>query len=126
MNRITVSGRLVNDPAVRYTPKGKIVCSLTLAVQRDYANSEGVYEADFIPIIFFEKSAEIAGNNLSKGKKILVDGQLKTRHYATDSGRKYVTEIIGKKFEYMYSKENDDLSGIEVPEVDMGTIDLDK
>lgn len=126
MNRITVSGRLVNDPVVRYTTKGKIVCSLILAVQRDYANSEGVYEADFIPIIFFEKSAEIAGNNLSKGKKILVDGQLKTRHYPTDSGRKYVTEIIGKKFEYMYSKENDDLSGIEIPEVDMGTVDFDK
>ena len=52
MNRITVSGRLVNNPVVRYTPKGKIVCSLVLAVQRDYTNSEGVY----IRLILFPSS----------------------------------------------------------------------
>lgn len=109
MNRITVSGRLVKDPEVRYSPTGKIICRIVLAVEREYLNKDGQREADFIPIVFWEKAAEIAGNNLSKGKKILVEGKFQTRHFMNDNGeKKYTTQIIANRFEYMYSKESSD------------------
>ena len=104
MNKIAVTGRLSKDPTVRYTPSGKVVCQFTLAVQREFKNADGQYEADFIPVVLWSNSAEVAGNNLSKGKKILVEGRLQTRSYVDKQNvTRWVTELVGRHFEYMYS-----------------------
>ncbi len=104
MNKICVSGRLVKDPTVRYTPKGKVVCQFTLAVQREFKNSEGNYEADFLPVVLWSNSAEVAGNNLAKGNKILVEGRIQTRSYVDKQNvKRWVTELVGRHFEYMFS-----------------------
>lgn len=104
MNKIAVSGRLTREPKVRYTPNGKILCQFTLAVQREYQNAEGVYEADFLPVILWGNSAEVGGNNLSKGSKILVEGRIQTRSYVDKQNVKHwVTELVARRFEYMFS-----------------------
>lgn len=104
MNKICVSGRLVKDPVVRYTPKGKVVCQFTLAVQREFKNNESNYEADFLPVVLWSSSAEVAGNNLAKGNKILVEGRIQTRSYVDKQNvKRWVTELIGRHFEYMFS-----------------------
>ena len=96
MNKIAVTGRLSKDPTVRYTPSGKVVCQFTLAVQREFKNADGQYEADFIPVVLWSNSAEVAGNNLSKGKKILVEGRLQTRSYVDKQNvTRWVTELVG-------------------------------
>lgn len=104
MNNIEVSGRLVKDPEVRFTPNGKVLCRFTLAVQREFKNAEGEYEADFIPVILWRNSAEVAGNNLSKGNKILVEGRLQTRSYVDKQNiKRWVTELVARRFEYMFT-----------------------
>lgn len=104
MNKICVSGRLVKDPVVRYTPKGRIVCQFTLAVQREYKNSDGKYDADFLPVVLWSSSAEVTGNNLAKGNKILVEGRIQTRSYVDKQNvKRWVTELVGRHFEYMFS-----------------------
>lgn len=104
MNKITVSGRLVKDPVVRYTPNGKILCRFTLAVQREYKNAEGNYDADYIPVVLWSNSAEVAGNNLAKGNKILVEGRIHTRSYLDKQNVKHwVVELIARRFEYMFT-----------------------
>lgn len=105
MNDIKITGRLVNDPIVKYTPTGKIVCQFTLAVSRPYKNAEGNRDADFIPVVLWEKAAETAGNNLSKGKKILITGRIQNRSYVSKDGiKRWITEIISNHFEYMFSQ----------------------
>lgn len=103
MNKVQLSGRLTKDPVVRYTSSGHIVTQFTLAVDR--IRKDDKKEADFFPIVFWGKIAEIMGNSLKKGSKILVDGRLQLRSYDGKDGVKHwVTEVIGRQFEYMDSK----------------------
>lgn len=105
MNKIVLMGRLVRDPEVRYTQTGKVVTQITVAVDRPFANQEGQREADFIPVIFWGKQAELCGNSLAKGHRILVEGRLQIRSYdAKDGGKRYVTEVIGNSFEFIERK----------------------
>ena len=111
MNKVILAGRLARDPEMRYTPSGKAVASFTLAVNRRYGRSAGDQQqtADFIPIIAWEKLAEVCGNNLIKGSQILVEGRMQVRSYeAQDGTKRYVTEVIANEVEFMGSKQQRD------------------
>lgn len=102
MNKAILVGRLARDPEVKYTQSGKCVATFTIAVNRRDKDST----ADFIPVVAWEKLAEIAGNNLLKGRKVLVEGRIQVRNYeAKDGGKRYVTEIIAQNIEFMDSKK---------------------
>lgn len=103
-NNVVLLGRLTKDPEVRYTQSGTAVCSLTLAVNRRF-KQEGQQEADFIPVVLWGKTAETAGNYVSKGQRLLVRGRIQTRTYeANDGTKKYVTEIVGEEMEFIEKK----------------------
>ena len=105
MNKIILLGRLVKDPEVRYTQTGKVVCQFTLAVERPFAGQDGQREADFIPVLIWGKQAEIFGNSVTKGQRVLVEGRLQVRNYdAKDGTKRYVTEVIADHFEYIEKK----------------------
>lgn len=105
MNKIILLGRLTRDPEVRYTTTGKVVCQFTLAVDRPFANQDGQREADFIPVVIWGKSAELAGNSLAKGQRVLVEGRLQVRSYdAKDGSKRYVSEVIADRFEFIERK----------------------
>lgn len=105
MNKIILLGRLVKDPEVRYTQTGKVVCQFTLAVDRPFAGQDGQREVDFIPVVIWGKQAEICGNSITKGQRVLVEGRLQVRNYdAKDGTKRYVTEVIADHFEYIEKK----------------------
>ena len=105
MNRVQLLGRLTKDPEVRYTPSQKVVCSFTLAVDRPFLNQEGQREEDFIPVVVWGKAAELCGNSLAKGHRILVEGRLQIRSYdGKDGNRHWVTEIIANNVEFVERK----------------------
>lgn len=105
MNKIVLLGRLTKDPEVRYTSTSKVVAQFTLAVDRPYSKDKQ-READFIPVVIWGKQAEICGNYLSKGQRVLVEGRLQIRNYeAKDGQKKYVTEVIGEHFEFIERRE---------------------
>ena len=105
MNKIILLGRLTRDPEVRYTPNGKVVCQFTVAVDRPFANQDGQREADFIPVVIWGKQAETCGNSLTKGQRVLVEGRLQIRSYeAKDGTKRYVTEVIADRFEFIERK----------------------
>lgn len=105
MNKVILMGRLTRDPEVRYTPSGKVVCSFTVAVDRPFTNQEGQREADFIPVVVWGKSAELCGNSLSKGQRIMVDGRMQVRSYdGKDGVKRWVTEVIANNVEFIEPK----------------------
>lgn len=107
MNKFIGVGRLAQDPEVRYTQSGKAVASFNLAVNR-YGQKDA---ADFIPIVAWEKLAEVIGNNLKKGSQVLVEGRMQVRSYETQEGQKrYVTEVIAQNIEFMGSKKTSEPS----------------
>ncbi len=106
MNRIILMGRLVKDPDVKVTTSGKTVCTFTLAVDRPFSGKDGKREADFINIQTWNKTAEIVGNNLSKGQRLLVEGRLQIRSYDGKDGQKhYATEVVADRVEFIERKE---------------------
>lgn len=105
MNTAFLLGRLVRDCEVRYTTTGKCVCQFTLAVDRTFTNQDGQREADFINIVIWGKTAELAGNSLQKGHRVLVRGRIQTRSYdAKDGSKRYVTEVIADSMEFIERK----------------------
>lgn len=106
MNRIILLGRLVKDPDVKVTTSGKTVCTFTLAVDRPFSGKDGKREADFINIQTWNKTAELIGNYVSKGQRLLVEGRLQIRSYDGKDGQKhYVTEVIADRVEFIERKE---------------------
>ena len=105
MNEIILSGRLVKDPEVRYTQTQKVVTLFSLAVSREVKNEQGNYDADFFSCVAWGKTAELMGNTLKKGARILISGRVQIRNYESNGERKYITEVIINKFEYLDKKE---------------------
>ena len=115
MNKVILVGRLAQDPDVRYTQGGKAVASFNLAVNRFGGGSAQKESADFIPIVAWEKLAEICGNNISKGSKILVEGRLQIRSYeAQDGQKKRITEVVAQSVEFLGDKRNKSENNSEV------------
>lgn len=117
MNEIILSGRLVKDPEVRYTQTQKVVTLFSLAVSREVKNEQGNYDADFFSCVAWGKTAELMGNTLKKGARILLTGRVQIRNYESNGERKYITEVIVNKFEYLDKKETKAMGdmGMEVP-----------
>lgn len=106
MNRVVLIGRLSKDVDVRYTNTQKVVATFSLAVNREFKNANGEYEADFFNVVMWGKPAELAGNTLKKGNKIAIDGRIQNRSYdAKDGTKRYITEIIANGFEYLEKRE---------------------
>lgn len=105
MNKVTLLGRLVKDPEVRYVQSGKCVTQFTLAVDRQFKDANGNKETDFIPVVVWNKAAELVGNSCQKGHRLLVDGRLQIRSYdAKDGTKRWVTEIIANSVEFVERK----------------------
>lgn len=105
MNKVILIGNLAADPESRTTQSGVAQCTLRLAVQRRFANQQGVREADFFTIVCWRQTAEFCSRYLSKGRKIAVEGSLQTRSYdAQDGSKRYVTEVIADNVEFCDSR----------------------
>ncbi len=87
LNRVILIGRVVAPPELRYTTSGKAVASFRMAVDRR-GRSGGENTADFIPVVAWERLAEICNEFLSKGKLIAIEGRLQTRTYEAQDGQK--------------------------------------
>ena len=106
MNKSILKGRLARDPEVRYTQSGKAVASFTIAMDRPH-KQDAQQQADFLPCVAWEKTAEIIGNNCTKGQEILVEGRMQVRSYeAQDGSKRYVTECVINNMEFCGSKQN--------------------
>ena len=85
-NTIVLIGRLTRKPELRYTNSNKAVANETIAVQRDYKNSSGEYETDFIDFQIWEKRAETMANYCEKGDLIGIKGSLRIENYQDNEG----------------------------------------
>ena len=107
MNKVILIGNLANDPESRTTASGIAQCTFRLAVQRRFANAQGVREADFLTIVCWRQTAELCSRYLSKGRKVAVEGSIQVRSYdAQDGSKRYVTEIIAENVEFLGSRED--------------------
>ncbi|MDD2826966.1 MAG: single-stranded DNA-binding protein [Sulfurospirillaceae bacterium] len=89
-NKVVMLGNLTRDCELRYLPSGGAVCTTGLATNRRFKKQDGSQgeEVCFIDITFFGRTAEIANQYLSRGKKVLVEGRLKLDQWTDQQGVK--------------------------------------
>jgi len=105
MNKVVLIGRLTKDPELRYTSSNVPTVNFTLAVNRTFANQNGVREADFISIVVWRKQAENVAKYMAKGSQVAVEGRIQTRNYDGADGKKvYVTEVVADNVEFIEAK----------------------
>ncbi|MFH1098388.1 MAG: single-stranded DNA-binding protein [Candidatus Uhrbacteria bacterium] len=99
LNKVMVIGNLTRDPESRTTPNGTVVCTFGVATNRAWSDQQGQRqeEAEFHNIVTFGKLAEICGQYLGKGRKVYIEGRMKTREWQSQDGTKRNrTEIVAE------------------------------
>ena len=95
LNKVILMGRITQDVEVRQTPNGQAVLSFSVAVQRSYKDQSGQYPTDFLDCVAWGQTAEFIGRYFSKGRMIVVEGNLRKRVYEDKNGVKhYPTEVF--------------------------------
>lgn len=107
INNVTLVGRMTRDAELRHTPSNQPVATFNLAVNRNFKNSDGEREADFINCVIWGTKAENLTNWAKKGALIGITGRIQTRSYDNQQGQRvYVTEVVAENFQTLEKRDN--------------------
>jgi single-strand DNA-binding protein len=107
VNRVILIGNLGRDPEVRYGASGEAITNVSLATSETWKDKSGEKQekTEWHRVVFFGKTAEIAGEYLRKGSQIYVEGRLQTRKWTDKDGAdRYTTEIVGDRMQMLGQK----------------------
>ena len=104
VNRVILVGNLGKDPETKQTTSGTPMCKFPLATTEKYKGEE---KTEWHNIVVWGKTAEIAGQYLSKGRKVYLEGKIQTRSWDDEkSGQKrYMTEINAFKVIFLGGRD---------------------
>ena len=107
MNKAFLIGRLTRDPELRYSSSNAAIANFSIAIDRQYTNSEGQRQTDFINIVAFQKQAENIKKYIGKGSLVAVDGRIQTRNYEDKDGKRvYVTEVVADRVQFLDTRNS--------------------
>lgn len=104
VNKVILVGHLGADPEIRYTQSGAPVANLRIATNENWTNKSGQKEerTEWHRVVAWSKLAELAGQYLSKGRQVYVEGRLRTRNWDDKEGNKrYATEIVATNIQFL-------------------------
>ena len=106
INKICVIGRITKDIELKETESNIKYTRFSIAVNRNYKNEDGEYEADFFNIIAWRKTAEIINDYFKKGSRIAISGKLQTNKYTDKDGNERTSvEIVADDIDFIDKKE---------------------
>jgi single-strand DNA-binding protein len=130
VNKVILLGNLTRDPELRHIPiqsgqteHNKAVCSFGLATNRIWTTETGKKreEPEYHRIVAWEKLAETCHQFLRKGKKVYVEGHLRTRKYTGKDGvERSVTEIVLDEMVMLDKMPDDVKESLEVKDASNG------
>lgn len=104
MNKVIVSGRITNDLELRTTASGKHFVAFNIAVNEGSGENQTTH---FFNVNAWEANADFLIKYMEKGRKLLIEGSLKTSQYEKE-GKKYTnTYILASHFDFMDSKKEE-------------------
>lgn len=114
LNKVMIIGNLGADPEMRYMADGTAMTSFRVAANRTYNGPDGERreETEWFPVVTWKKLAELCSQFLQKGRKVYVEGRLRTRSWDTPDGqRHYRTEVVAESVLFL-----DKAGGAQLPE----------
>lgn len=104
-NKVIMMGRLVADPELKTTPQGVSVCSFRIAVDRRFQQKGEEKKSDFFNVVAWRQLGEFVSKYFSKGRMILVEGEMTTRQYTDKNGNPSTWyEIVADRCTFADSK----------------------
>lgn len=97
MNTVNLIGNLASDVELREVGEDKKVASFLLAVGRG-ARDAG---ADFVGVSVWDRQAELCAEYLSKGRRVGLEGYLRSRNWEEDGKRRRVVEVVAKRVDFL-------------------------
>jgi single-strand DNA-binding protein len=112
MHRMTIIGRLGQDPEMRYTPAGVAVTSFSVASENKKGDA-----TEWIRVSVFNKQAELANEFLAKGRQVYVEGPFQLRSYTSKDGLiKQSLEMVANTIQFLTPSAGQAVSGGTVVE----------
>ena len=118
MNCVSLIGRLVRDPELRYAQTGTAMCRFTIAVdrrmskqKRQEAQANNQPTADFIGCTAFGQTAELIANYHRKGSQIGIDGRIQTGSYEKDGRTIYTTDVVVNNLTFISTNQGQNQGG---------------
>jgi single-strand DNA-binding protein len=102
-NRVILVGNVTRDPELRYIPSGTAVTEIGLAVndRRKTASGEWVEETTFVDVTLWGRTAEVAGEYVSKGSPLLIEGRLKLDTWEKDGRKNSKLKVICERMQLL-------------------------
>jgi single-strand DNA-binding protein len=105
-NRVILMGNVTRDPELRYIASGTAVTDIGLAVndRRKTPSGEWVEETTFVDVTLWGRTAEIAGEYVTKGSPLLIEGRLKLDTWEKDGKKNSKLRVVGEKMQLLGSR----------------------
>lgn len=103
INNVTIIGRLVADPELKYTGSGTSICDFAIAVNDKYKEQENTY---FFQCTAFGKLGEVIAQYFSKGKQIPISGKLVQQKWESNGETKSIVKINVSDIDFIGKKDN--------------------
>lgn len=127
LNKVMIIGNLGADPEMRYTADGNALTSFRVASSRSYNGPDGERreETEWFSVVTWRKLAEQCSQYLQKGRRVYVEGRLRTRSWDTPEGqRRYRTEVVAERVLFLdratgapLSEDHDTTAEMEAEEI---------
>lgn len=106
VNKVFLMGNVGQAPQIHALQSGGIVARVSLATSSFYTDQHGQRQeiTYWHSVIFHNRLAETVKNHVTKGRKLFIDGWLRTRAYDKDGEKRYVTEVIASSLQFVDSK----------------------
>jgi single-strand DNA-binding protein len=98
-NKVILLGNVTRDPELRYVSTGTPVTEIGLAVnsRRKGPNGDWIEETTFVDVTFWSREAEIAGEYVTKGSPIMIEGRLKLDTWEKDGKKNSKLRVVGDR-----------------------------
>jgi single-strand DNA-binding protein len=97
MNVVTLIGNVATDVDLRAVGDEQKVASFLLAVDRP-----GDKGADFVRVSVWNRQAEVCAEHLAKGRRVAVDGRLRSRSWEEPDGkRRSAVEVSANRVDFL-------------------------
>jgi single-strand DNA-binding protein len=111
MNSVVLTGNLATEVEVKELSEDRQVANFVLAVDR-----LGSDEADFFRITAWNKQAELCGRYLTKGRRVGIDGRLRSSSWEDGEGNKRsAVEVVAYHVEFLSPPPGSEAAAAEMP-----------
>ena len=121
MNLVILHGRITADPTIRTANSGTKIAGFSIAVDRRLKDkTTGERKTDFCRCTAFGKTAEMLERYWTKGKEILVEGELQQNDYVAQDGHDVKSyQVVVNQVHFCGSKNDSAQSGTTPTETEL-------